>query len=90
MGWVPESGWLTKVDVDGPAGRIRHDLAIDASGQNSPSLVAAGLALPGLVDGGDSDSGPLRTTLLVVLGVLMGGLLVIAGPIARRLPTTGV
>lgn len=88
MGWVPTSGWLTKVDIDGPAGRIRHDLAIDASGQNAPSLVAAGLRLPGLGDDTAADRETLRTTLVVVLGILLGAFLVIAGPVARRLPTS--
>jgi hypothetical protein len=88
MGWVPKRGWLTRVDVDGPAGRVRHDLAIDASGQGTPSLVAAGLTLPAL-RADDVDGGAARTTLLIVLGVVMGALLVIAGPVARRLPTSG-
>jgi hypothetical protein len=46
MGWVPASGWLTKVAVDGTAGQIGYDLAVDASGAGQPSAVAAGLALP--------------------------------------------
>lgn len=44
MGWVPESGWLTKVRIDAPAGALTYDLAVDASGQGSPSRVAAGLS----------------------------------------------
>jgi hypothetical protein len=87
MGWVPKRAWLTRVDVDGPAGRVRHDLAIDASGQGAPSLVAAGLTLPDLTQVADNRTA--RTTLLIVLGVVMGALLVIAGPVARRLPTSG-
>jgi hypothetical protein len=47
MGWIPPSGWLTKVAVDGTAGQISYDLAVDASGQDRPSAVDAGLALPG-------------------------------------------
>ncbi|HET9615203.1 MAG TPA: DUF2330 domain-containing protein [Candidatus Limnocylindrales bacterium] len=46
MGWVPASGWLTKVAVDGQASQIGYDLAIDASGAGRPSAVDAGLALP--------------------------------------------
>ncbi len=46
MGWIPTSGWLTKVAVDGTAGQIGFDLAIDASGRNRPSAIDAGLAMP--------------------------------------------
>ena len=41
MDWVPASAWLTKVRVDGSAGDITFDLAIDAEG-GMPSLVDAG------------------------------------------------
>ena len=46
MSWVPESGWLTKLRVDARADELSYDLAVDASGQNAPSLVQAGLAAP--------------------------------------------
>ena len=45
MEWVPKNAWLTKVRIDGTAGQLTYDLAIDASGR-SPSRVAAGLELP--------------------------------------------
>jgi hypothetical protein len=88
MGWVPQRGWLTKVDIDGTAGQMRHDLAIDASGQGRPSLVAAGLTLPEIRKVTGGEDGPARTALLVLLGVAVGALLVVAGPVARRLPAT--
>ncbi|HKW78321.1 MAG TPA: DUF2330 domain-containing protein [Candidatus Limnocylindria bacterium] len=44
MSWIPQSGWLTKLRVDATAGQLSYDLAIDASGQNAPSRVAAGFA----------------------------------------------
>ena len=47
MEWVPSSGWLSKIAVDAAAGDLTYDLAIDVSGADSPSLVDAGLALPG-------------------------------------------
>jgi hypothetical protein len=47
MDWVPESAWLTKVRIDASAGQLRYDLAVDASGQGTPSRVAAGLEIPG-------------------------------------------
>jgi Uncharacterized protein conserved in bacteria (DUF2330) len=46
MGWVPSSGWLTKVAVDGEAAQIGYDLAVDASGAGRPSAIDAGLAMP--------------------------------------------
>jgi len=50
MEWVPEKAWLTKVAIDGTAPQIGFDLAVDASGANAPSRVAAGLDLPGATD----------------------------------------
>jgi hypothetical protein len=46
MEWVPQSMWLTAFRVGEQAGRLRYDLAIDASGRGHPSLVAAGLRRP--------------------------------------------
>lgn len=43
MEWVPDSAHLTKVRIDTTAKELRFDLAIDASGQGTPSQVAAGL-----------------------------------------------
>jgi hypothetical protein len=43
MEWVPQAAHLTKVRIDSAASNLRFDLAIDASGQGSPSMVAAGL-----------------------------------------------
>ncbi len=42
MDWIPAAGWLTKIRVDAAASDLTHDLAIDASGANAPSRVAAG------------------------------------------------
>jgi hypothetical protein len=44
MKWIPESAWLTQVRIDARAPELRFDLAIDASGQNAPSLRDAGFA----------------------------------------------
>lgn len=46
MEWVPESAWLTKVRIDADAGSLSYDLAVDASGQGTPSRLAAGLTTP--------------------------------------------
>jgi hypothetical protein len=47
MEWIPSSGWLTKVAVDGEASQLSYDLAVDASGAGRPSAVDAGLTMPG-------------------------------------------
>jgi Uncharacterized protein conserved in bacteria (DUF2330) len=46
MGWVPETGWLTKIAVDARAPQLSYDLAIDASGAGVPSWVQAGFDAP--------------------------------------------
>jgi hypothetical protein len=45
MDWVPTSGWLTKLVVDGSAAQLKYDLAISATA-SAPSAVAAGLEAP--------------------------------------------
>ena len=48
MGWIPASDMhLSYLRVNTTAGELTHDLAIDASGRQSPSPVAAGLVAPG-------------------------------------------
>ena len=51
MGWVPQTGWLTQLRIDASPSELRYDLAVDASGQGTPSRVAAGLARPAGADG---------------------------------------
>jgi hypothetical protein len=51
MDWVPQAGWLTQLRIDAAPSELRYDLAVDASGQGTPSRVAAGLARPAGVDG---------------------------------------
>jgi Uncharacterized protein conserved in bacteria (DUF2330) len=46
MEWVPDSAWLTRLNIDTDAGSLSVDLAVDASGKGSPSPVAAGLEAP--------------------------------------------
>jgi hypothetical protein len=47
MAWVPESAWLTKLEISSEAGNLKYDLAVDADGDEMPSLIAAGLQAPG-------------------------------------------
>jgi hypothetical protein len=42
MGWMPKSMWLSYIQLNVPANTLGYDLAIDASGHNTPSPVAAG------------------------------------------------
>jgi hypothetical protein len=46
MEWIPDNMWLTYLRINEQAGDLTHDLALDVSGQNSPSPVAAGLEAP--------------------------------------------
>ncbi|MBV8986529.1 MAG: DUF2330 domain-containing protein [Acidimicrobiia bacterium] len=46
MEWVPQSMWFTAFRVGEEAGRLRYDLAVDASGRGQPSYVWAGLRRP--------------------------------------------
>jgi hypothetical protein len=43
MGWVPTTAWLTKLTVNSSVADLAYDLAVDASGQGTPSRHAAGL-----------------------------------------------
>jgi hypothetical protein len=83
MGWVPDSAWLTKVRIDADAASLRYDLAVDASGQGTPSRLAAGL-MPAVARTGDTSLPALLSVgmLLIAFGV---GLVVLplSGPALR-------
>jgi len=64
MEWVPRSGWLTKVRIDTTAGDLLYDLAVDASGQGTPSRVAAGLEPAGGVNLATAGALPLLALLV--------------------------
>jgi hypothetical protein len=48
MKWMPDNMWLSYLRVNSNAGDLVYDLAIDASGNEQPSRVAAGFTLPPL------------------------------------------
>jgi len=77
MGWMPQSMWLTFIRVAAPANTLGYDLAIDASGQNQPSLQAAGFP-SGLAAAAKHirDSLPMWLAWTAA-GALTGGLLTI-------------
>ena len=58
MGWMPDSAWLTKLEVNSSAADLSYDLAVDTTGNGHPSVIDAGLALPPAVPS-DSSSLPL-------------------------------
>jgi len=83
MGWVPSSGWLTKVTIDAAASDLTFDLAIDASGAGAPSRVMAGLDRPGTVASPDRTAAMLP--LILGLALTFGGIGAIL-VISRRRP----
>jgi len=82
MGWVPQSAWLTKMEIDSAAGDMTFDLAVDASGQNQPSRVAAGLEILSEADSGISMATIWTATALAL--VVLAGVAVLRMP--RRSP----
>jgi hypothetical protein len=64
MGWIPQSGWLTKIAIDASASQLTYDLAVDAKG-TSPSRVAAGLQAPANLTG-TSTGGPSSDQIALI------------------------
>ena len=87
MDWVPSTGWLTKVAVDGTAAQVGYDLAVDASGAGRPSAVDAGFTMPGaVIPPTPLDLSRLLLALAFVgLGVVGVGLMTRVRPSAGRL-----
>ncbi len=83
MGWVPDSAWLTKIRIDADAASLRYDLAVDASGQGTPSRLAAGL-MPAVTKTGDTSLPALLSVgmLLIAFGVGLVAL-PLSGPALR-------
>lgn len=48
--WVPGSAWLTKLSINSRARDLKYDLAVDATGEGTPSRIAAGLERPAADD----------------------------------------
>ncbi len=81
MEWIPASAWLSKIRIDTAAADLRYDLAIDASGQGTPSRLAAGLELSGITDT-PTDDPSFRALLLVALMLIAGGVGLVAMPVS--------
>jgi hypothetical protein len=73
MSWMPETAWLTKLEVLASTRQLRYDLAVDASGEGKPSLMRAGMIqLPNTGNNpGDGSDGWL------VISIFAGSLLVV-------------
>ena len=81
MRWLPRSDlWLTYIRINEEAGRLTHDLAIDASGYGQPDPVAAGFARQ-LITAPTDD--PTTGETFAVLALLVGTAFS-AGWIAKR------
>ena len=78
MQWVPESAWLTKLEIDTPAAGLRYDLAVDASGQGNPSLLASGLDFRPL-----SEDDGLQPAVIAIIAAVGGAALAL---VLFRLP----
>jgi hypothetical protein len=95
MQWVPRSAWLTKLRVDGTAGDLRYDLAVDAAGRAAPSRamrVAAGLEAPAAAPFLPAPPAPLPTpvawpaaALLLLAGAAVLVAVLVAEPAAAGL-----
>jgi hypothetical protein len=81
--WIPESAWLTKIAINSTAEELNYDLAVDATGQQSPSRVAAGLEIPSVIS---TDGGSSVPAIWIVAGVIAAFL--VAGLVGRRLGAT--
>ena len=66
MGWVPQSGWLSKIAIDASASQHTYDLAVDAKGM-SPSRVAAGLQAPA----SQTNSGQPSSDQIALIGIAL-------------------
>lgn len=69
MEWVPESAWLSKIAIDASVSQLAFDLAIDASGQGTPSRVQAGLDLPTPAEVGITGDRLAVALLTIVAGI---------------------
>ena len=77
MGWMPKSMWLSYITIGASAAELRYDLAIDASGADRPSYVAAGLqaALKNIADVATGDR--LAFPMVLSLALAAAGVAII-------------
>ena len=92
MEWVPDSMWLSYLQVGVDAAELDYDLAISAHENTLPSLDRAGIAAPEAVEIAPPDGGTPLWPLGV--GVVSGMVAVVAVLLGRgrrdeRPPVTG-
>jgi hypothetical protein len=75
MGWMPKNMWLSYITIGASAAELRYDLALDASGADRPSYVAAGLqgVLRDLADATNGDR--IAYPLILMLALAAAGLI---------------
>ncbi|MDQ3895665.1 MAG: DUF2330 domain-containing protein [Actinomycetota bacterium] len=81
MGWMPQSMWLSHLEVDALPGQLTYDLAVDATGAGRPSPEAAGIEVPGAVTVPDDGGTPVLPLVLAgaaALAAVGGGAVVVA------------
>jgi hypothetical protein len=90
MDWVPKAAWLTKVEIDGPASLLVHDLAIAPDGVSAPSAVDAGFGIqaPTVAEAGWSPASLVR--ILLTLGFVGMGVALVALLTGRRPATPAI
>ena len=70
MEWVPADMWLTHLELEASALELDYDLAVATRPGDTPSLVAAGLAVgPGFPVGPSQDRDPWVLAAVVALGL---------------------
>jgi hypothetical protein len=74
MGWMPKSMWLSYITIGASAAELRYDLAIDVSGADRPSYVAAGL-LRKIADATAGDRVAFPMVLALALAAAGAGIL---------------
>ncbi|MGH2703829.1 MAG: DUF2330 domain-containing protein [Actinomycetota bacterium] len=80
MEWIPATGmWLSYLKVDVPAGKLVHDLAVDASGRGAPSPRAAGLPVVRVPDPGPTRVPTQRWPVIALVGLAATAFLSVAG-----------
>jgi len=91
MEWIPTSGWVSKIEVGATAAQLRYDLAIDASGQGTPSRVQAGLDYASPADpAAGVNLGRVGMALgLAIAGLAFVGLLMTSRPPGGRTASSG-
>ncbi|MCI0818432.1 MAG: DUF2330 domain-containing protein [Chloroflexi bacterium] len=80
MGWIPDSAWLTKLEINSLAADLTYDLAVDTTGDGRPSVIDAGLELPAV---------PSDSSSLSALWLAAAALAVLAATFAIRARITG-